>query len=278
LADTAPKPFVFVLMPFDAAFNDVYRLGIKPAAEGAGAYCERIDEQIFAESILARIYNQIAKADLIVADMTGRNPNVFYEVGYAHALGKTVILLTKNAADIPFDLKHYPHIIYADSIAGMKDNLAKRIAYHLANPEKKEELAPTQLDFTISGTKLDAGVCIDVPIESGETAFELKIGVHNPSDTVVKWDDRVIGLILPKNYVPSHINVAEATQLPDGRMLHNLGTVYNLLPHAWHTLSLNLSMGPGTAILARGVPAELTVFSPAGPHTTKFSLNFVQSD
>jgi hypothetical protein len=74
---TTPKPFVSVLMPFDAAFADVYQLGIKPAAEGAGAYCERIDEQIFAESILGGIYDQIAKADLIVADMTHRNPNVF---------------------------------------------------------------------------------------------------------------------------------------------------------------------------------------------------------
>jgi len=69
--------------------------------------------------------------------MTGRNPNVFYEVGYAHALGKTVILLTRNTDDIPFDLKHYPHIIYGGSIAGLKDDLGKRIAYHLANPTRE---------------------------------------------------------------------------------------------------------------------------------------------
>src|ERR1700726_3375113 len=117
MADTTPKPLVFVLMPLEPVFNDVYQLGIKPAAEGAGAYCERIDEQIFAESILSRIYNQISKADLIVADMTGRNPNVFYETGYAHALNKKVILLTQAADDIPFDLKHYPHIVYSGKIS-----------------------------------------------------------------------------------------------------------------------------------------------------------------
>ena len=89
MTDTAPKPFVFVLMPFASEFDDVYKLAIRPAADAAGAYCERIDEQIFADNILARLYNQIAKADLLVADMTGRNANVFYEVGYAHALGKT---------------------------------------------------------------------------------------------------------------------------------------------------------------------------------------------
>lgn len=125
-------------MPFEASFNDVYQLGIKPAAENAGAYCDRIDEQTFAESILARIYKQIAKADLMVADMTGRNPNVFYEVGYAHALGRTVILLTKNTEDIPFDLKHYPHIVYRGSIAGLKEDLHKRTAHHLANPTGRD--------------------------------------------------------------------------------------------------------------------------------------------
>ena len=84
--DTKPKPFVFVLMPFAEQFDDVYQLGIKAACEEAGAYCERVDEQIFEEIILSRVYNQITKADLIVAEMTGRNPNVFYEVGYALAL------------------------------------------------------------------------------------------------------------------------------------------------------------------------------------------------
>lgn len=82
-----PKPFVFVLMPFSSDFDDAYKLGIKKACKEAGAYAERVDEQIFDEQILERVYNQIAKADLIISDMTGRNPNVFYETGYAHALG-----------------------------------------------------------------------------------------------------------------------------------------------------------------------------------------------
>ncbi len=94
-------------MPFDSSFDDIYKFGIKGAAEDAGAYAERIDEQIFSEGILDRVFNQINKADVIVADMTGRNPNVFYEVGYAHALGKIVLLLTQQADDIPFDLKHH---------------------------------------------------------------------------------------------------------------------------------------------------------------------------
>jgi nucleoside 2-deoxyribosyltransferase len=87
MMSTQPKPFAFVLMPFDKEFNDIYRFGIKGAADDVGAYAERVDEQIFSEGILDRSFNQISKADVVVADMTGRNPNVFYEVGYAHALG-----------------------------------------------------------------------------------------------------------------------------------------------------------------------------------------------
>jgi nucleoside 2-deoxyribosyltransferase len=83
---------VFVVMPFAKEFFDEYELAIKPACLQAGADCTRVDEQLFMENILDRIYGQIAKCDVIVAEMTGRNPNVFYEVGYAHGLGKAVIL------------------------------------------------------------------------------------------------------------------------------------------------------------------------------------------
>src|ERR1700735_3927748 len=95
---------VFVVMPFTDEFKDHYELGIKPACENAGASCVRVDEQLFLENILERIYGQIKTADVVVAEMTSRNPNVFYEVGYARGLGKPVILLTSNASDIPFDL------------------------------------------------------------------------------------------------------------------------------------------------------------------------------
>jgi hypothetical protein len=77
MTGTSPKPFVFVLMPFDEDFDDTYKLGIFAACKDAGAFCQRVDEQIYAERILDRIYNEISKADIIVADMTGRNPNVF---------------------------------------------------------------------------------------------------------------------------------------------------------------------------------------------------------
>lgn len=115
--------FALVLMPFNEAYTDVYELGIKGAAIDRGIQVERIDEQLYQENILDRIYRQIDLADLIIAEMTGRNPNVFYEVGYAHAKNKLNLLLTSDAADIPFDLKHKRHIVYGKSITTLRREL-----------------------------------------------------------------------------------------------------------------------------------------------------------
>jgi hypothetical protein len=166
LPDTAPKKFVFVLMPFADQFRDVYEVGIKPACQDAGAYCERVDEQIFHESILEQVYNQISKADLIVADMTGRNPNVFYEVGYAHALNKKTILLTSSSNDIPFDLQHYPHIIYESSITDLKKELERRVSWYL-NQESTDVHNPVSyLSFFINGQEVVEGG--DIHIKSSK--------------------------------------------------------------------------------------------------------------
>ena len=116
--------FAFVLMPFDNEFGDTYLLGIKSTVEEFGMHAERVDEQVFhREGVLERIYNQIDVADLIIADMSGRNPNVFYEVGYAHAKNKVCLLLNKDATDIPFDLKHHRHIVYR-SIQDLRKKLS----------------------------------------------------------------------------------------------------------------------------------------------------------
>lgn len=119
--------FAFVLMPFRPEFNDVYELGIKDTAAELGILAERVDEQFFREGILERIYHQIEAADLIVADMSGQNPNVFYEVGYAHARRKLCILMTKDISNIPFDLAHHRHIVYGSSIAELKKKLREEL-------------------------------------------------------------------------------------------------------------------------------------------------------
>lgn len=121
------QPSVLVLMPFARDFDDLYRNGIRAACEAAGARCRRLDEDIYQGSILQRILSEITKADLIVAEMTGRNANVLYEVGYAHALGKRVVLLTARDEDIPFDLKHFLHIIHGGDIDRLRAELERHV-------------------------------------------------------------------------------------------------------------------------------------------------------
>ncbi len=176
MSGTTPKPFVFVLMPFDTAFDDVYKLGIKAACQEAGTYCARVDEQMFHESMLERIYNQISKADIIVADMTGRNANVFYETGYAHALGKRTILLTQNVSDIPFDLMHYPHIIYEKSVTRLKKELKARVRHFARYPDERQLGFPSVLKHYING------------IELVKNAFVPGWGVPNPNQLLLNYD------------------------------------------------------------------------------------------
>lgn len=141
--------FAFVLMPFEAAFDDVYQLGIKETAEKLGIRAERVDEQIFhKENILERIYNQIDAADFIIADLTGRNPNVFYETGYAHAKGKLCLLLTSRADDIPFDLKHHRHLIYGDSIQNLRQALEKDLDWLKSEIANRRSVLSVRLNRT----------------------------------------------------------------------------------------------------------------------------------
>jgi nucleoside 2-deoxyribosyltransferase len=156
-------------MPFDNSFNDIYKFGIKGAAEEVGAYAERIDEQIFSEGILDRIFNQISKADVIVADMSGRNPNVFYEVGYAHALGKLVLLLTQDADDIPFDLKHRQHTVYGGKIETLRQELAGRLQWAISEARAMRSVrAEERFSLRIHGLQTTAPDSGDPPVLRGK--------------------------------------------------------------------------------------------------------------
>lgn len=119
--------YVFVVIPFQDRFRNIYEFGIKQVVEGTGMICERVDEIEFNDDILRRIYECIRKADLIIAELTEKNPNVFYETGYAHALAKPTIHLAQNA-ERPFDFKHFNHIIYdSNNIPDLQARLKKRL-------------------------------------------------------------------------------------------------------------------------------------------------------
>ena len=125
------KEFIFVAMPFKGDhLTEVYEDGIRKAVESCGFGCKRADEIFDTDVIIESIENDLSDCLLVVADLTGRNPNVFYEVGYARALGKEVILLTSASEDVPFDLQHRRYIKYGTSgreLEQMRDTLKKTI-------------------------------------------------------------------------------------------------------------------------------------------------------
>jgi len=103
---------VFVLMPFRDEHYAIYERAIKPTLEELGCLVEHAKDANTVERIVDAIFTQIARAKFLIADTTGKNPNVFYEVGYAHALGKKVILIVQDTQDIPFDVAGLRHIPY----------------------------------------------------------------------------------------------------------------------------------------------------------------------
>jgi hypothetical protein len=105
------------MMPFDAGFNAVYD-AIRQAADNAGLRCRRADDIWENAAIIQDVVALIDRSRVIVCDCSGRNPNVFYEAGIAHTLGREVILITQSEHDIPFDLRHLRYIRYLNNAEG----------------------------------------------------------------------------------------------------------------------------------------------------------------
>lgn len=97
----------FVIMPFEADLEGVYSSLIQVPLEEAGFEVTRADSLLNQRNILADVVTGIAHADLIVADVTGLNPNVMYELGLAHGLGKRTVMITQELETLPFDLRPY---------------------------------------------------------------------------------------------------------------------------------------------------------------------------
>lgn len=127
------KPKVFVVMQFSEDYNHLYSQVIKPVCELFGYECYRGDEYFTNGSILKEITDAINESAIIIADITPNNANVFYEVGYAHALNKPTILLSDKKRDkLPFDISGFRTLFYDNTIAG-KSEVETRLTKHLKN-------------------------------------------------------------------------------------------------------------------------------------------------
>ncbi|MFS0753478.1 hypothetical protein ABC383_02115 [Noviherbaspirillum sp. 1P10PC] len=169
--------FAFVIMPFSDDFNDTYKLGIKQVATECGVKAERLDEQIFDEGMLDRIFRQIDMSDFIIADLSTRNANVFYELGYAHAKEKICLLLTKDPNDIPFDLKHKRHIVYGSSISYLQTELRKNIEW-----AKEEARARSQNKIQVVARTPEAK--LTKTSDYATATLDFVFDLHNKTDRV----------------------------------------------------------------------------------------------
>lgn len=122
------KNFAFVAMPMNP---DDHHLGdvldaIKEAAQRCDVQAERVDDQLSNDRITDRILESIRKAEFVIADLSDARPNVYFEAGYAHALGKTPIYIAAAGTKLEFDLKDYP-VIFFRNLRELKHELERRL-------------------------------------------------------------------------------------------------------------------------------------------------------
>lgn len=137
----------FVMMPFAEPIGGYFKKVYEPAIENVGLKAIRADDDMFTTGkIVDQIWAGIHSAKVLVAELTGRNPNVFYELGLAHALQKPVVLVSSSEADVPFDVQHIRVIYYDknDPFWGekLKQKIGENVLSALSNPQEATFKSP----------------------------------------------------------------------------------------------------------------------------------------
>jgi hypothetical protein len=118
----------FCLLPFHDDFMRVYEEAVSPAAVASGLRSLHAGQIFDNREIMEDIWESICVARVVVADVTNRNPNVFYELGICHTLGKEVIVITQQPEDVPFDIRHRRFIHYGpQKLASLRHDLQQTI-------------------------------------------------------------------------------------------------------------------------------------------------------
>lgn len=147
---TTEKPKCFIIMPFGGWFDNYYADIYIPSIEKAGFEAKRADDLYRPGNIVNDIWTYTKEAKVVLADLTDKNPNVFYELGLAHAITKPAVLITASMDDVPFDLRSLRVIVYDKNSPDwgeiLKDNITKALTETLKNPE--DAILPTFLEVT----------------------------------------------------------------------------------------------------------------------------------
>ena len=120
------KPHAFVAMPFSGDMTDVFYYGIQRAVHANGLLCERVDQEAFTGEVMGRVRKRIEAARLVIAEVSGANPNVYLEVGYAWAKERPTILLVRDPKELRFDVAGHKCLCY-DTIRQLEERLTEEI-------------------------------------------------------------------------------------------------------------------------------------------------------
>lgn len=142
----------FVIMPFGGWLDTYYEEIYAPAIEAASMKATRADDLYRPGNIVNDIWNYTKSADIILADLTSKNPNVFYELGLAHAITKPAVLITASIEDIPFDLRSLRVLVYDKNLHNWGEELRNKITKALIETLKSpgDAILPTFLETTKS--------------------------------------------------------------------------------------------------------------------------------
>jgi hypothetical protein len=120
---------VFAAMPFDRKYDDTFLVAMSYAAKKINAACRRVDKTEFSGDIVEEIKRLIKASVAVIADLSESKPNVLYEAGFAHALGKpTVHICSTNLEQLPFDVRNWNAIQYEiGGTSALQGKLARRL-------------------------------------------------------------------------------------------------------------------------------------------------------
>jgi hypothetical protein len=158
-----PSKIIAAVMPFSEQFDDVYFVGMAHAATSVGAACKRVDKEEFEGDIVQKIKQDIKDSITVIADHSGVKPNVLYEVGFSHGIGKPTIHICSTPLEkLAFDVKTWNTIPYGKGRTfALKEKLAHRL----------KEVLSAKKGYCSSLARSIFGINVDVPVLTRMTSI-----------------------------------------------------------------------------------------------------------
>lgn len=206
----------FTIMPFGGYFDIYYREIYKPAIEEAGLKAHRADDLYRPSNIIDDIWTFTREATVILADLTGRNPNVMYELGLAHSIQKPAILVTESINDVPFDLRSLRVLEYDKNTPNwgesLQDAITKSVAEILESPIKA--IPPTFIEVKGESN-------IEPVSSTDKTLLELRNDLDSLRREVAK-SRSTINAVLVEDDFPMRSKKLPSRKISDDNIVTNL--------------------------------------------------------